>query len=186
LTVDVTPRRLQAFPKKAGMRVFWQNLPSAGGRAIQQGTRAADGYGLITVTNVIISPSGNRLRIVTDEGPDSNSNGIPDYWEQAYFGGPTSAPAEGDADGDRVDNLDEYLAGTDPLEASSRFVISLVESNRLEWSAIPGFQYLLEGSTNCLTWSRLAAVTSSANRTEAIIQNQPDAVRVFRVRSVSD
>jgi hypothetical protein len=49
---------------------------------------------------------------------DSNGNGIPDWWEMEYFGN-LNQTAEGDFDGDGVDNLDEYLEGTNPTNAAS-------------------------------------------------------------------
>jgi hypothetical protein len=49
---------------------------------------------------------------------DSNGNGIPDWWEMQYFGN-LNQTAAGDYDGDGVDNLDEYLEGTNPTNAAS-------------------------------------------------------------------
>jgi len=49
---------------------------------------------------------------------DSKGNGIPDWWEMKYFGN-LNQPALGDYDGDGVDNLDEYLEGTDPTNPRS-------------------------------------------------------------------
>ncbi len=50
--------------------------------------------------------------------PDVNGNGIPDWWEMYYFGN-LNQTADGDNDGDGVDNLDEYLEGTNPTNAAS-------------------------------------------------------------------
>jgi len=49
---------------------------------------------------------------------DSNGNGIPDWWELQYFKN-LNQTATGDYDGDGVDNLDEYLQGTNPTNAAS-------------------------------------------------------------------
>lgn len=49
---------------------------------------------------------------------DSNRNAIPDWWEMRYFGN-LNQTADGDYDGDGVDNLDEYLEGTDPTNPNS-------------------------------------------------------------------
>lgn len=49
---------------------------------------------------------------------DVNGNGIPDWWELKYFGN-LNQLAIGDYDGDGVDNLDEYLEGTNPTNAAS-------------------------------------------------------------------
>jgi glucose/arabinose dehydrogenase len=51
---------------------------------------------------------------------DSDSDGLPDWWETAYFGNATAALAGADADGDGATNLQEYQAGTDPLSAASK------------------------------------------------------------------
>ena len=44
---------------------------------------------------------------------DSRGVGMPDWWQLKYFGNLTQSPY-GDYDGDGVDNLDEYLEGTNP------------------------------------------------------------------------
>jgi hypothetical protein len=55
---------------------------------------------------------------------DTNANGIPDSWELAYFH--NLASPSGDADGDGVSNLQEYLDGTDPTNSlSALYRISL-------------------------------------------------------------
>jgi len=49
---------------------------------------------------------------------DANGNGIPDWWELQYFHN-LNQTALGDYDGDGVDNLDEYLEGTNPTNSLS-------------------------------------------------------------------
>ncbi len=46
---------------------------------------------------------------------DRDGNGLPDLWEMTYFGH-TGVDPKADADGDGLDNLHEYLAGTDPTK----------------------------------------------------------------------
>ena len=50
---------------------------------------------------------------------DSDGDGLPDWWEMAYFGSTTGAVAGADADSDGANNLSEYLYGTDPLNPQS-------------------------------------------------------------------
>ncbi|HMP72232.1 MAG TPA: alpha-amylase family glycosyl hydrolase [Kiritimatiellia bacterium] len=50
---------------------------------------------------------------------DTDGDGLPDWWELAFFGGPTNAIAHQDYDSDGYTNLEEYLAGTDPLNPDS-------------------------------------------------------------------
>ena len=66
---------------------------------------------LQSATYVIADAPG----IVVGPATDANHNGLPDAWEQAFG---VSDP-NGDPDGDGATNLQEYLAGTDPLDATS-------------------------------------------------------------------
>ena len=49
---------------------------------------------------------------------DKDADGLPDMWEIAHFGFLGYGPAD-DPDGDLADNLEEYRAGTDPMDAGS-------------------------------------------------------------------
>jgi len=59
---------------------------------------------------------------------DVDGDGIPNAWEQLYFGGPTNAVATNDGDGDGLDNLGEYLAGTIPTNGDSYFQITEIDT----------------------------------------------------------
>jgi len=55
---------------------------------------------------------------------DSDGDGIPDWWMNQYFGHPTGQAADNsrasdDADGDGMTNLQEFLAGTIPIDPGS-------------------------------------------------------------------
>lgn len=51
---------------------------------------------------------------------DSDEDGMPDYWEDAYgLNKSSNSDAEGDSDGDGLNNLYEYLSGTNPAMADS-------------------------------------------------------------------
>lgn len=50
---------------------------------------------------------------------DSNANGLPDVWEETWFGGYTNAKPDLDSDGDGFSNLREYTADTNPTNAQS-------------------------------------------------------------------
>ena len=56
---------------------------------------------------------------------DGDSDGMPDEWERLHFGAPDTVPGgpAGDWDGDGASNLAEYIGGTDPTNAASRFVL---------------------------------------------------------------
>jgi outer membrane protein assembly factor BamB len=61
---------------------------------------------------------------------DANRNGIEDSWEEKYCGGTNACIADADSDGDGLINRAEYIAGTDPTNARSCFVVRSVFSNR--------------------------------------------------------
>jgi glycosidase len=73
--------------------------------------------------------SGVQARKIGDVASDSD--GIPDWWRLAYFDHATGQAGDNsrgsdDADGDGVANLNEFLAGTDPLNPASVFKITHV------------------------------------------------------------
>lgn len=55
---------------------------------------------------------------------DSNNNGLPDNWEEQWFGGFTNAVPDADPDADGFTNLQEYTADTNPLDPESYVRIS--------------------------------------------------------------
>jgi len=53
--------------------------------------------------------------------PDTDGDGIPDWWELKYFGGITNCVATDHTDSDVQNNGEEYIAGTDPTNGASFF-----------------------------------------------------------------
>lgn len=47
---------------------------------------------------------------------DADGDGVPDWWEQQYFGSTTNCAPEADPDGDGMPSLFEYLADTNPTQ----------------------------------------------------------------------
>ena len=61
------------------------------------------------------NPISTLVSGVPDYISDSNGNGLPDAWEYMYFAN-LEQSATADTDGDGLDNLQEYQAGTDPTK----------------------------------------------------------------------
>jgi hypothetical protein len=67
---------------------------------------------------VLANASGSVTSLVTQLYIDSRGVGMPDSWQLAYFGNLNQNPT-GDFDRDGVNNLQEFLDGTNPTNAAS-------------------------------------------------------------------
>ena len=93
--------------------------------------------------------TGGRLnlqRIV-----DTDANGLPDWWEQQYFGHLTGTDPNADPDHDGMSNLQEWLAGTNPTNTSSCLRLIALPYNKntntfvVRWPSVAG-KILLAGT----------------------------------------
>jgi subtilisin family serine protease len=90
----------------------------------------------------------NMQRIV-----DSDGNGLPDWWEFQYFGHLTGTDPTADPDHDGMNNLAEWIAGTNPTNAASVLRLTLVSATNannivVSWPSVAGKNYWLARSTN--------------------------------------
>jgi len=120
--------------------------------------------------------------------PDADGDGMADAWEILWFGNTNQSAGE-DFDNDGLDNIDEYLLGTDPTDPDSTFRISSMSCNggvvSLSFDAQPFRCYGLDSCTNLYsgTWQRVATITNlqSAGPRLMIQTNQSPCV-FYRVR----
>ena len=103
-----------------------------------------------TYSVVISNGSGSVTSSPVGIWADSNGNGIPDWWELAYFGN-CNQPPDGDYDGDGVNNLDEYLEGTDPTNPNSYNPRLYVQAGLGTVTASPDHPYYTLGQMVTLT-----------------------------------
>ncbi|MHB8521985.1 MAG: S8 family serine peptidase [Limisphaerales bacterium] len=106
---------------------------------------------------------------------DANQNGIPDPWEQQFFGDVSSSrTVTTDTDGDGMSDYAEFVAGTNPNNVLSFLHLDVPQqlpngTLRLAWSSVSGRAYRLGGSTNLAAWSPysdwLLATTNKASFT---------------------
>ena len=93
--------------------------------------------------------NGNLFTV--ESSADADNDGLPDAWETLYFGAPSARPQD-DADGDGLTNLEEFRAGTNPVDASSVAIIQsvLVRGADLviRFSSVSGKAYRLERAQN--------------------------------------
>ena len=155
-----------------GSRAGWGTVYMVAGSSASVGGTEADYPHPVTAVNrqrlgsVILDVAGNRLDVTFLEASgsigdrfaiqkldygaeDRDDDGLPDEWEQTFFGNPTNAVAGQDPDRDGLDNWDEYIAGTSPSDESSRFVLEtemLANGNlRVRWPSARHRVYSLYG-----------------------------------------
>ena len=104
-------------------------------------------------------------------------DGIPDAWRLQYFGhidprADDLSRAADDPDGDGFTNIQEYIAGTDPKDLSSRFrVIDISRAANgtvtLTWSAVATKTYRAQykDDVTAITWTDLAGDVNATGAT---------------------
>ena len=124
---------------------------------------------------------------------DRDNDGLPDYWEDARLLSRTFTATD-DTDGDGRTNLDEYSAGTDPLNTADclelRFGRNALNEPIVTFTARaitgPGYgtqarRYRLESSTNLTTgaWTPVTGLDSINANNITISYSIPAGSRAF-------
>ncbi len=115
--------------------------------------------------NVKINHAGGTTVITA--APDSVGDGISDSWRRTQFGVDTTTNASScatcDADGDGLNTLQEYLAGTAPQDSTSFLHVNsttmIGNDVAIGFGTVPGMNYQVEYTSNLLsgTWSVLTS-----------------------------
>jgi subtilisin family serine protease len=97
--------------------------------------------------------TGGRLNLA--RSVDTDGNGLPDWWEQQFFGHLTGTDPKADPDLDGASNLAEFLAGTNPTNYSSALRLTALRASGtngvvLEWPGVADRYYRLLRATNLL------------------------------------
>jgi Chitobiase/beta-hexosaminidase C-terminal domain len=99
-------------------------------------------------------------------------DGIPASWREHYFGaGYQTNPrvmANADPDGDGANNLEEYLAETNPLDPQSVLkVLSIHSVPVVTWNSVSNVIYFIlrKDNMNSTNWTTVAAVQANASIT---------------------
>lgn len=131
--------------------------------------------------------AGNVLTQNFSLTADTDSDSLPDEWEQTNFGS-LEQTGEGDFDSDGFSNLSEYLAGTDPKAASSSLRIISIEPQNpggpiLMVASVAGKSYQIQ-SKNSLSeadWSNRDTVSATDSTFNWSDPSGNSATRFYRV-----
>jgi type VI protein secretion system component Hcp len=103
---------------------------------------------------------------------DNDDDGMPNAWEETYsLNANSSSDANSDNDNDGFTNLQEYVAGTNPIAANSFFKVEITKqptspetpSMRLSWSSVSGRKYIVLASPRLGDFQQIHAVTATSS-----------------------
>lgn len=179
--------------------VFFRTNPDVGGSWERLGNVVVtDNDTERIVTDLEATNSSRFYRVKITYYPDNlgsyAGDGLPDWWQVQFFGldNPSGAP-ESDPDGDGQNNLLEFIAGSNPTNAASRFWLRLEPvpgapaQKRLVFGPYhPDRTYAAVFATNLVgesAWARLTALTETNVGLEWIITDlhATEQVKFYRV-----
>ena len=109
--------------------------------------------------------TGGRLNL--QRTVDADGNGLPDWWEQLYFGHLTGTDPNADPDNDGMSNLREFIADTNPTNANSNLKIisgQVVSNNmRITWT----------GGSQARQYIQRSPSIGASNSWSNLLTNQP-------------
>ena len=123
----------------------------------------------LTITGTSSNTTHTATITLTVHLPDADGDGIPDSWTQQYFGSSTGlvsnlSMANQDADGTGQNNLFKYIAGLDPTNPASVFVLNIIgpasAPNLVFYPVVPGRTYTPQFSIDACSgnWSPLTSI----------------------------
>jgi len=132
-----------------------------------------------------LSPKSDSAAATT-WGRDRNYDGLPDDWQTLYWGADSKQwpAASADSDRDGASNLEEFLAGTHPLEATSVLrtrIVPVTGGLLIEWNAAPGSLYQLQASADLAAWSDLEGPRFAAGNVASTLIPATSAASYYRV-----
>jgi hypothetical protein len=117
---------------------------------------------------------------------DSNGDGLPDTFQQTYWGYNEArwGNAIEDSDNDGSSNLEELLAGTNPLSKQSYLGVSLEKFDGtiwVVWEANPGAIYQVQHTGDLVNWENFGGPRFAHNGIVRVALDAEEAQQIYRV-----
>jgi hypothetical protein len=178
-----------------GANIGWINFENTGAPKVDLVTGKLSGS-VYSANCGWISLSNSFAFVQTDiiaPGADTDGDGLADAWERQTFGN-LAQGAGGDPDGDGMSNRDEYLAGTDPTDGTSKLVITAFNTPsggtfpNLTWKSVLTRQYRIQKSLSLspTLWfdSGLGLISPDGATTSRSFADTNTPIRFYRVQAV--
>jgi hypothetical protein len=145
----------------------WPTGAAGTGSSLQR--QSASNYGDDPINWFVAAPTPGYANVTN--AFDADGDGLPDWWEIQYFGSindPRATP-NADPDGDGFSNIQEYIAGTNPLNANSALRITSVDANpgsaAIHFNAVAGHTYTIQYRSDLSSgiWIKLVDVPAQGS-----------------------
>jgi hypothetical protein len=160
-------------------RFNYTNIPTNGMAQIQARLLRLTSSTNMNLTDVAGHFTTLNTTVGTGQPLDSVGDGIPDSWRAQYFPNQPTNNVNGtttnglscatcDADGTGQDNLFKYLAGLNPTNPASIFMINATQPTPLggfvvNWTSVPGYVYQVLDSANASgPWQDIGSPSTAA------------------------